>query len=69
MVEEMSIKHPDSRFLSDGFCRNILGNPRAMECCGETTEAGHIYCKSHEAKNYDKKRKPRMIKPDVFMLA
>lgn len=44
------IKYPDPRFLSDGYCRAILGDARDMVCCGERTRDGRVYCDAHHEK-------------------
>ena len=41
------VKWPDPRFLSNGFCRAIIGDPRNMQCCGEKVALGCTYCKKH----------------------
>ena len=52
------IRHPDPRYMHDGFCRNVVGVPAALECCGSETEPGHVYCKNCEQINFVKS-KPR----------
>ena len=44
---EHCAKHPDPRFLSDGYCRAILGQPKDMTCCGHKTQPGKVYCDRH----------------------
>lgn len=46
---DKGVKYPDPKFLSDGFCRAILGDPRDMTCCGEKTREGRVYCDAHHA--------------------
>lgn len=53
MMPEIPLDHepiawPDSRYMSDGWCRSVVGSPSALKCCGAKTNAGHVYCKSHE---------------------
>ena len=42
------IKFPDPRFMANGYCRNIIGEPVNLECCGLPTSEGHVYCIEHE---------------------
>ena len=47
----MTATFPDPRFMSDGYCREIIGDPKNLTCCGEPTEPGEIYCADHKRIN------------------
>lgn len=47
----MAVKFPDPRFMSDGYCREIIGDPFNMTCCGEPTAPGEVYCERHKQIN------------------
>ena len=55
--KDYGIRFPDPRFLSNGFCRAIIGNPRDMLCCGRSTLSGSVYCSEHHEIHTEKPRK------------
>lgn len=40
--------------IKDGMCRDIIGEPREMMCCGEPTLPGHSFCPDHERIYYQR---------------
>lgn len=42
-----SIAYPDPRFMSNGYCRAVIGSPKDLICCGARTKMGAVYCKAH----------------------
>lgn len=47
------IAYPDPRFLSNGYCRAIIGDPRNMCCCGRPTKIEQSFCTEHQKVYYN----------------
>lgn len=60
--QESGIKYPDPRFLSDGYCRAIIGDPKGLTCCGERTKGARVYCDTHHAEYNEKPKDEASLK-------
>ena len=59
--QEVGVKYPDPRFLSDGYCRAIVGDPRGLTCCGKITKGTRVYCDDHHAEYNEKPKDERAL--------
>lgn len=56
-----TVSYPDPRFLTKGYCRAIIGDPKDLVCCGKRISSLQIYCAEHKALYYEKPRDPCQI--------
>ena len=54
-----AVSYPDPRFLTNGYCRAIIGDPKALVCCGKRIDVLQTYCAEHKALYCEKPRDPR----------